>query len=146
MSKRQPYADTDVPVARSQQAIRELILRNGGTAVAFVSQPPVEGFEAMVEIEGKSYRIRITAQVPHGVSPERTVQQERRIWRVLFYHLKATFTAATSGVLELRELILPYMVVRDGLTVAEHLLPQLDQALAGKPERLLPAATPEREL
>jgi hypothetical protein len=67
------------------------------------------------------------------------VAEERRIWRVIFYHLKSVFEASESGVMEFRELILPYIVTRDGHTVAEHILPKLAEAIAGNPSRLLPA-------
>ena len=65
-------------------------------------------------------------------------QEARRIWRVLYHHMKSIFEAADSGVMEFRELMLPYIMTNDGKTVAEHILPKLDAALAGRPDRLLP--------
>jgi hypothetical protein len=141
-------------VSKSQDYIRKLILGNGGTAVAFISQPPKEGFEAQVVIEGKTYRIRIVAEcVPkerkrrrsyrYGNKTSRDPMEEeaRRVWRVLFYHLKSVYEAANSGVMEFRELMLPYIVTHDGHTVAEHILPKLAGAIAGNPSRLLPEST-----
>jgi hypothetical protein len=54
-------------------------------------------------------------------------------------HLKDIFEASNSGVMEFRELILPYIVTKDGKTVAQHILPKLDSAINGNPERMLPA-------
>jgi len=65
-------------------------------------------------------------------------QEQRRVWRVLFYHLKALFQAADSGVLTIEELILPYVVTHDGRTIAEHVLPRLHEAITQNPMLLLP--------
>lgn len=131
------YENTQVAVPKSQDKIRTLILKNKGTGVAFISQPPMEGFQAMMPIDGKTYTIRISAQVK---SDRRDPEQEtRRIWRVLFHHLKDIFEASKSGVMDFRELILPYIVTNDGKTIAQHILPKLDSAIEGKPERMLPA-------
>lgn len=146
------YENTVVPVSRSQEGIRRLLLENQATGIAFVSQsdPPSEGFEAMVPIEGKTYRIRIVAKVKElerkstrrrwGRTKTQIDIQEaetRRIWRVLFYHLKSVYEATNTGVMEFRELMLPYIVVKDGRTIAQHLLPQLDKAIESRPERML---------
>ncbi len=148
------YESTAVPVARSQEAIRKLILQNAGIGVAFVSQPPTEGFHAQIPIEGKTYTIRIVAegrskeQIRTDLgkrrrrNPDAKVeflyhQEEKRIWRVLFYHMKGLFEAANSGVLEFRELVLPYIVTRDGRTIGECILPQLDKAVQSDPAQLL---------
>jgi hypothetical protein len=150
------YENTSVAVSKSQDGIRKLILGNGGAAVAFISQPPREGFEAQIIIEGKTYRVRIVAEcVPkdrkrrrsrrYGVPNRHDLMEEeaRRVWRVLFYHLKSVYEAANSGVMEFRELMLPYIVTHDGHTVAEHILPKLAEAIAGNSSRLLPAHKPE---
>ena len=131
------YEDTEVAVSRSQSQIRELLLKNGAKGVAFIMQtdPAAEGFEAMVSIDGKAYRIRIVA---HCKENRRGQEQEtRRIWRVLFHHLKSIYEAANSGVMEFRELMLAYVVARDGRTVAQHILPQMEKALSGKTAELL---------
>lgn len=150
------YEATNVAVPKSQESIRKLILANGGTAIGFISQPPVEGFQAQVAIDGMTYSIRISATVKvkekarrrrrYGMPPKNDDADKatRRVWRVLYYHLKSVYEAANSGVMEFRELMLPYIVTKDGRTIGQHILPNLDQALAGKPERLLPAPKEEK--
>lgn len=145
------YENTSVPVTRSQDSIRKLILSHGGSSVAFVSQPPLEGFEAQVFIEAKTYRIRIRAECKPKESKRRhrswsgrpvkdnTEEAAKRVWRVLFFHLKSVFEAAETGVMEFSELMLPYIVMHDGRTISDCVLPQLDKAIAGKLERMLPA-------
>src|ERR1700733_11180082 len=56
-TKQHPY--------QSHEVRKKLIMGNGGTGIAFVSQcdPLTEGFEAMMSIDGKPYRVRIVAKV-----------------------------------------------------------------------------------
>ena len=149
------YETTVVPVTKSQEGIRRLLLSNGASGIAFVSQtePLMEGFEAMIPIDGKTYRIRIVAQVSKvekkprrrrwGAPAKSQIDMQetemRRVWRVLFYHLKSVYEATNTGVMEFRELMLPYVVVKDGRTIAQHILPNLDKAIESRPERLLEA-------
>ena len=145
------YEQTEVPVSRSQEGIRKLVLGNGGTGVAFISQPPREGFEAHIPIDGKVYHIRIAADcIPrerkrvrqssrygHRSQRDPMEAEARRVWRVLFYNLKSTFESANSKVMELRELMLSYIVTNDGRTIAERILPRLAEAIEGNTVRLL---------
>lgn len=134
------YEQTTVPVAKSQQKLRDMLLSNKGGRVAFLSDPPVEGFSAVVPIDGKEYTIQVMARCKPKRNGEADEQEARRVWRVILNHMKSIFEASRSGVLEFREMMLPYIMTHDGKTVAEHILPHLDQSLAGRPERLLPMA------
>jgi hypothetical protein len=66
-------------------------------------------------------------------------QEERRVWRVLFWHLKAMFEAADSGVIAVEDIIMPYIVTPDGHTVAEHIAPKLAEMRNLTGDRLLTA-------
>lgn len=140
------YEDTLVPVARSQQAIRELIYGHSGTGISFVSQRPREGFEAMVTITDLPYHIRIMATCRERDRRGRKFadkdvgREERRVWRVLYWHLKAMFEAADSGVIDIRDVIMPYVVTRDGRTLSEHIIPKMEKLMTMDTDRLLPAA------
>lgn len=152
------YETTEVPVSRSQEGIRKLIMGRKGGKVAFITDPPQEGFTAIVEIDSLPYQIRllgICREAPEqkmrtwkgrNVGTKDTTDkyrqqyreaEERRIWRVLYYHLKGVFEAADSGVMEFRELMLPYIVTKSGKTIAEQLLPKLNEAIQQNPARLL---------
>lgn len=128
------FEGTTVSVSKSQTQIRALVFKHKGKAVGFFSEPPREGFSAQIIIDEKLYTIRLNATLNLRRS---RVQEELRIWRVLYHHLKTIFEASESGVMEFREMILPYVVTKSGKTVAECILPQLDSALAN-PSRLLP--------
>lgn len=53
------YESTEVPVSRSQEAIRKIMYGHKGTGVMLLSHPPREGFEALVTIGELPYHIRI---------------------------------------------------------------------------------------
>lgn len=138
------YEDTDVPISRSQEQIRQMVYAHKGTGVMFISQPPKEGFEALVTLKDKPYHIRITANCREKNSQgfrfngKGLEQEQRRVWRVLYWHMKALFQAVDSEVLTIEELILPYIVTHDGRTIAEHVLPRLQEAVVSEPTFLLP--------
>jgi hypothetical protein len=145
------YEETDVSVSRSQEQVRRLIYMHEGTGLMLLSNPPREGFEAMVGITGSPYRIRVMA-VCRAVEPydrqgrSRAVKiiagmrgrEERRVWRVLYHHLKAMFEATDSGVIDIRDVIMPYVVLRDGMTLADHIKPQMAKLMTVDPGLLLP--------
>lgn len=131
------YERTSVSVAQSQESIRRLIYAHKGTGVMFTSRRPSEGLEALVTMRGKPYHIRIQAKAKPQTHEDRWRQEEQRVWRVLFYHLKAIFEAADADVLSIEEIIMPYVVTPDGRTLAEHILPRLAE-LQAHPGNLLP--------
>lgn len=144
------YDSTKVPISQSQEAIRKLIYSHRGTGVSLMSQPPREGFEALVSIQDLPYRIRVMATCAKvdsmtsqgkrrasGAIEEMRQAEIRRVWRVLFWHLKAMFEAADSGVIDIRDVIMPYVVTRDGRTLSEHIIPQMERAMIDDPERML---------
>jgi hypothetical protein len=134
------YDNTSVPVSRSQEAIRKLIMAHGGFGLAMVSERDPhaddifhEGFQAKVLIDQKSYTVKVMATITpprktrRGLTSADPDKETRRVWRVLFYHMKSVFEAADSGVMEFRELMLPYIVTGNRMTIAERLLPALDE-------------------
>jgi len=144
------YEETDVAVSRSQEQVRRLIYMHRGTGLMLISQAPREGFEAMVDLEGAAYQIRVMATCRKVESFDRQgrsrtpkiiegmrEREERRVWRVLYYHLKAMFEAADSGVIDIRDVIMPYVVLRDGMTLSDHIKPRMSQLMTTDPARLL---------
>src|SRR6267142_5381135 len=112
------YDRTKVPVAKSQAAIRSMIYKHRGMAVNFLSQRPREGFEALMTIAEKPYHIRVMATCKTKSNQNGNDQEEGRVWRVLYHHLKAIFEASDSGVIDIRDVIMPYVVTRDGRTLS----------------------------
>ncbi len=147
------YEDTEVPVVRSQEALRKLILQNGGTGIAFFSQPPLEGFEALVTIDKKPYRLRLQAKcksdgkvrMQRGQVIDPFEQDCKRVWRVLYHQMKGIYESSRTGVMEFRRLVLAFIVTSDGRTVGDRMLPELDTVVNASPERLLMPAPKELE-
>lgn len=103
----------------------------------------------MVTIADSPYHIRIMATCKDvtkdkngwarslgGLATARE-QEERRVWRVLYWHLKAMFEAADSGVIDIRDVIMPYVVMRDGRTLSDYIKPHMAQLMTTDPARLL---------
>jgi hypothetical protein len=134
------YHDTKVRVMQSQADIRKLVYAHKGTGVSFMSRPPREGFEALVTMGSQGYHIRVMATCK-TVSERLREQEERRVWRVLYWHLKAMFVAADSEVIAIEDIIMPYIVTPDGRTIAEHVAPKLAEMRGMTHEKLLNAAT-----
>jgi hypothetical protein len=145
------YETTEVAVSKSQDAIRKIIYAHKGTGLMLISRPPHEGFEAFVEVEKTPYHIRIMATCK-DVSKDRSgwtrtdkahetakEQENRRVWRVLYWHLKAMFEAADSGVIDIRNVIMPYVVLKDGMTLADHVQPHMKELMTMDTKRLLSA-------
>ncbi len=147
------YEDTRVSVADSQGGIRKIVYAHKGTGISFVSQPPREGFEALVTMKDQSYHIRVMATCQDARTHTRAgfrrrtqnmidsdkLQEERRVWRVLYWHLKAMFEAADSGVIAVEDIIMPYIVTPDGRTIAEHVAPKLAEMREFTHDKLLTA-------
>jgi hypothetical protein len=161
------YENSDVSVSRSQESIRKLLRSHGCFGFNALSavdptgkHPSIEGYEAQILLDGKPYRIRIVADVPSAPdrrskgriyrgTAELTDKQkiefiekaERRIWRVFYYSLKANFEAADTGVLEFREIMLPYLVMSNDQTVGKHLLKSIDLTIQSPARMLTQTAT-----
>ena len=130
------YEKTKVPLMQSQGEIRRLVYSHKGTGVSFMSRPPKEGFEALVTMGDQAYHIRVMATMKKGNDRE---SEERRVWRVLYWHLKAMFEAADSGVIAIEDIIMPYIVTPDGRTIAEHVAPKLAEMRELTHDKLLTA-------
>lgn len=126
-----PYEHTDVPMDKSQAAIRKLMIAHGATNIAFASamDPRMEGFRATVILEGRPYGIQIAVPVKEKQNAKAQDQENRRVWRVLYHHMKATFASGDSGVIDIRELLLPFLVTNDGRTVGKRAMEQLPKML-----------------
>lgn len=126
------YEYTYVAPEKSQGQIRKLLEIHGAKNVSFASQnDPIrmEGFRATVVLEQKPYGMKIVVPVKDKKNVKLQDQEIRRIWRVLYHHMKAVFEAADSGVIDIRELLLPFLVTTDGQTVGRKLLRDIPKAL-----------------
>ena len=126
------YRYTEVSPEKSQGQIKRILIAHGASNIQFGSsfEPlRIEGFQASVTIEAKPYGIRIAVPVAEQKTESRQDQEVRRVWRVLYHHVKAIFEAADSGVIDIRELLLPYFVTKSGKTIGKQIIEDLPLAL-----------------
>lgn len=135
------YAEgTSVDPGASRQEIERLLSRYGATAVVTGFQPGRGAVQ--FEAHGKRVRIGIElptdltefAKTPTGRRRSPSQQQEhlgaeaRRRWRSLVLVLKARLEAAATGIETFETAFMPYIVLPDGSTVADHVTPAVERA------------------
>lgn len=136
------YSTTTVPVERSQGEIRKLLAGHGAQRLAFGEERDEMAQRwAAVTFQAGAHAVRM--RVPLKMVDERAVgakyqrarsktrdeirdslyeQEERRIWRVLAWNLKARLVAVQEGVETFEEAFLAHLLdPRTGRTIYEHL-------------------------
>lgn len=136
------YATTNVAVERSQAEIRKLLQRFDVERLAFGEERD-EDNRRWVAVTFEARRLGVRMRVPlkaineHDVRAktlrsrtkgvvdirnEMYAQEERRIWRVLAWNLKARLVAVEEGLESFEEAFLPHLIdPRTNRTIYEHL-------------------------
>jgi hypothetical protein len=146
--------DTSVSSEKSQAEIRKTLTRYGATTFGLLE----EGARAAIVFEVSNRRIRFNLPLPdpnddqffriprryERRSPEAARQKWeqacRQRWRALALAIKAKLEAVESGIATFEEEFLAYVVMPDGQTVGQHVLPNVATAYAtGQMPPLLPA-------
>lgn len=157
------YDGTEVPAARSQEGIRAILNKYGirqvqftdcwpdGVAVEFIS---VEGGPGGVEkvirvrVVGKPNADNLVVKRPRRRYRRRTTTttaerksdgERRRVYRVIYYHLKSKLEAVSEGLVTFEEEFLPHIVLPSGATVYDELKQHLPAVFAGTAPLALPA-------
>ncbi len=153
------YSQTTVPVERSQGEIRKLLIRYGCERLAFGEERDDGGQRwAAITFQAKLYAVRM--RVPLKALDERAVsakymrarsktrdeirvglyeQEERRIWCVLAWNLKARMVAVEEELETFEEAFLPHLLdPQTGRTIYEHLAEE-GRVELGAPLLALPA-------
>lgn len=132
--------NTDVSVEKTRAEIERLVLRYGATG--FVSG--WQDSQAMIEFIYSKKRIRFLLELPdkeeyrRSPSGRRTrsdretyqawEQRCRARWRALFLSIKAKLSDVESQIATFEHSFMPNIVMPDGKTVAEHVMPAIEQA------------------
>lgn len=126
--KPRKYAeDTKVPVARSQSEVQEILRRFG--ASGFMC-----GWDNGASFVTWAYRNRVfrySVQIPENE------REERRLWRTLTLCIKAKVAAVDDGLRTFEEEFLSAMVMPDGKTLGETVIPQIEKMGGKMPAQLL---------
>lgn len=137
------YAEgTTVTPERSQMEIAALIRKYGAGSFA----TGWDRGQAIVTFVAHDRTVRFTLDLPtnyrdFGATPagrsrkppeaQRAMEAEiRRRWRALALAIKAKLEVIETGIASFEAEFLPYTVMPDGRTVAEHALPLVEQAIA----------------
>jgi hypothetical protein len=152
--------DTIVPVAKSRSEIEALVTKHGATK--FMSF--FEEGRAVIAFGMKDRLVRFTITLPdrkdrkfthtahkdtwnqylrNADQQEKAYQAElRRIWRALLLVIKAKLEAVHSEITTFEQEFLPFIVLADGQTVGETIIPRLNgQAGSLDITRMLPMPT-----
>jgi hypothetical protein len=154
MSTGRPFAEgTEVSPERSQAEIQKNLQRYGATGFMYgwEEDTAVLAFEA----HGRLVRFhlplpdpndRAFARTPTGRSrnPQTAYEAEvRRRWRALTLAIKAKLEAVSTGITSFEEEFGMFVVLPDGSTVRDHVLPKIDEAYQnGTVPALLPPTGP----
>jgi hypothetical protein len=154
------YAEgTSVPVEKTKAEI-ETLLRKRGSARFGTLEDRGQAL-VMFELNGKALRFSMPLPSKEAFAHRenlptyhrrytRTPEDQYKLWeqacrekwRSLLLSIKAKFSNVDAGISSFEEEFMGRIVMPDGRTVAEHVLPRIEQAyLSGKSMPLLPAST-----
>jgi hypothetical protein len=148
-----PYATgTTVSPDRSRAELDRLVARYGATGFAV----GWEAGHAAVQFRAHDRLVRFAVDIPAAGEPqfaktargvvrtptarrEAADAEERRRWRALLLAIKAKFELVETGITTFEEEFAVHVVLPDGRTVGEHLLPAIAAAYEnGSTPALLP--------
>ncbi len=134
---------TSVPVERSRGEIEATLHRYG--ASMFASMSSIKSATICFEVGQRRIRITLDKSTPaeFKLTPQGRTrnsadcialaeQEDRRRWRALLLVIKAKLEAVESKIATFEDEFLPYTVMPNGETVAEHINPQLHEMFLNK--------------
>ncbi|HUU57261.1 MAG TPA: hypothetical protein VMW93_07960 [bacterium] len=158
------YDGTEVPAARSQEGIRGILTKYGIRQVQFTDCWPDGVAVEFIRVEGgpggveKVIRVRVVGKpnadnlvvkkarrrgwrdktrVP--TAERKSDAERRRVYRIIYYHLKSKLEAVAEGLVTFEEEFLPHIVLPSGATVYDELKRHLPAVFAGTAPLALPA-------
>ena len=133
---------TSVPIERSKTEIEGMLRRYGADQFMY----GWESARAVVQFRAQGRIVKMSLSFPeipergNTSSAQRTEKERRRRWRSLGLVIKAKLESIDSGIATFDEEFLPWVVLPDGSTVGDHVLPQLANTYrTGEMPKLLPA-------
>ena len=112
--------NTSVPVSRSQSEIEKELLAFGCTAFACGWQNNQAA--VMFVVNNKQYRYEVR------VTQDEDPKEARRLWRCVLATIKGKLIAVAEGISTFEEEFLSSMVMPNGQTAGQVLLPQIEEA------------------
>lgn len=126
---------TSVPVGKSKAEIDDLLRRRGANQT--LTGTDAESGSLLLAFTLEHRQFRITATISGKGNAE---QRERQAWRALLLLLKAKFEIVAMGQSSLEREFLANLVLPNGSTVGDDVMPKIAKAYdSGKMPNLLPA-------
>lgn len=129
---------TKVSVGNSQSEIRKTLSKYKATAFAFGEQ----NNQAVVQFEMSNRRIRFNLPLPiagkekdkngYIISQNGIEQLERSRWRCLLLCIKGKLESVESGITTLEQEFMAHIVLPNGSTVSDVVLPEIAAAYENK--------------
>lgn len=145
MTTRAFASDTSVPVERTQQEIIALLREweCGSIQWAEDFEKHIVVLEFTWRAPSKAiYRMHFEMHLPskdprtdRPLNEDKRKQGARSMHRLLLLKLKADLNAVRAGLAKAEEIFLPWMVDTNGKTIAEFLIPQLEQKFKALPPK-----------
>jgi hypothetical protein len=146
MPRRRFAETTKVAAGQSRADIEKLLSRHKcqayGTATDYLEM------KARVQFTAHDRIIRFVVALPDPKSfrvAEKHAQEERRIWRSLLLVIKAKLEAVETGIATFEQEFLANIVMPNGRTVAELILPQIADSYASGRMPLALAPKPDND-
>ena len=120
--------NTKVPVSRSKTELEAIFQRWGvdGFMIAW------EGDINIIAFKHKGLQARIPVpqpqkeRFPSNAAYEQAIRQR---WRAMILFVKSSLEAVDSGIVSFEQAFLPHLVLPDGSTVTDSLMPEIYRAL-----------------
>lgn len=140
-------ADTSVSSDRSEQEIKRTLRRYGADDI--VIGDSTQQKSAFVQFDYQARAVRMAVPLPDPTDPDFSTtpggrrkrnpaavaqaweQACRQNWRILLLLIKAQMEAVDLGIITVDQAFLPWLLLPNGSTVGEHMIPQLTAAREG---------------
>lgn len=141
------YKQTTVRIEKSQADITKELSRYGIYEVQHTNQKGNFSVAFRVELEEVPIPLMVRIDVPykHEDDTEDNLgwKNQRILYRCLFYYIKALLNVWDNGMKTFTEVFMPHLVLPNGATIEQSLLPRFNQILKeGKMKdiKLLPSS------
>lgn len=133
-------ADTSTSVEKTRAELENVIRKFGADAFAYA----MDGKQAMIQFRAKGKQVRFVLPLPNpderrftqsstgprasDVAYAKWEQGCRAAWRALFLVVKAKLVAVESSIVAFDSEFMAYIVLPNGRTAGEEILPMIDEA------------------
>lgn len=127
------YQNTTVAIEKSQADISKLLRKYGIYEVQHTNQKEKFSLAFRVEIEEVVVPLTIRIDIPYNQRNDKEdrygYKKQRILYRTLFFYVKGLLNAWNNGLKTFTEIFMPHLVLPNGETVEQVLLPQFQKAI-----------------